>query len=753
MSLLGRVLESVLKVPEWSRIQRFKLGRGRWQIQFAFFILKDRIRALFSVFVAATAAFWLDSQLYPYLNPSFVGGIFFDETISQEALAAIVGGLSAILGLLVTIYVFAFQMSAERFDATDLMLSFFRNEPVSNLVLDFLTFSTVFSLLTLLAIGVRDFTPYISISFSALAGIISVLLIVVYFRRAIGLTQPSFIFRNIAGEIIKHLDHLARKTTHGPSIENHLRRLVSNQLDLFQEFITVFAGEGPSKHMGIARKETSAAEGMVALLTSLQRFVEMKRFISEKSLWFPRREDPMPSDGTYPRHRYITWAHLSAIGQLPETVIDHGWFEKRLLTFTKRMFTHAVEADISILLATIPMACSDIMLTALDVQEFDILEMVANQVLLPYLERISESDYPGTAHEMYNAIWQIWHALLESDGSEVFLNELPSLPWLKKTRMQRLKLPALFRRDVLELEKMLERENLIAGRRISPDAELVCYCKRHSVAEILQRRQAVFGLLHAFLTSRIKIGIEDKDAAKVANSIQTQMTLVRQVFLRGSYQVYQNIIEEVLENGTSALPILVAGADELPEGLGNLVTEAFHYLVNMIHNRRLDHFKSMLELFTQAFVAHRPGEGEVQHANEQLIILGGLALLFSEYDQQAEPLGSVLEVYQRALHLDNLADLLEVYLRNWMLTQPWIMRYHDHFSPILNEMIDLPEQHHRGPGEIGFTTIPNHPSPIIQRLAMNYAGPPMEGAAYYLYLRICEIIGREPNEEAGHRYS
>jgi hypothetical protein len=82
------------------------------------------------------------------------------------------------------------------------------------------------------------------------------------------------------------------------------------------------------------------------------------------------------------------------------------------------------------------------------------------------------------------------------------------------------------------------------------------------------------------------------------------------------------------------------------------------------------------------------------------------------------------------------------------MAQSWITRYHEYFSPIQQEMHSLPEQYHQDPGAIGFATIPDHPSSVIQRLASFFMHPPMEGATYYLYLRICEIIEREPNEEA-----
>jgi len=461
----------------------------------------------------------------------------------------------------------------------------------------------------------------------------------------------------------------------------------------------------------------------------------------------------MEADDTYPRQQYITRARIEAWGQLPETIIDRAWLEEQLLGFTKRIFAQAVDAELALLLTSIPVACREIMLAALEVQEFEILEMVAQQVVFPYLERISERRYPTAAREIYEVIWQVWRALLKDDGSMAFLEELPTLPWLNTAKIQRLKLPALFRHDVLTLEEMLTYEVLIDGKRISPDSELVRYCQEHSVAEVAQRRRALFALFHSFLTTRIRKGIEANDGIQAGNALQMQMTLVRQTLLRGSKEVYQSIIEATLTNGADALPLLIETGQDKPELLCNLVSESFHYLVNMIHIRRLDHLKPMLMLYTRMRLATQPKEAERQYVNEEFIVLGSLALLYSEFDQQDEPLASVLETYQQALDLDAFANLLEVYLRNWMLTHPWILRYHEYFQPIQQEIGNLPERYHRGPGEIGFNTVPDHPSPIIRRLAPIYAGPPMEGAAYYLYLRICEMIGREPDEEAGRRYS
>jgi hypothetical protein len=746
--VMGKIMKRILQIPEWLRVLRYRWQQQYRRLQILVVALRQRLPLLIVLALAATLLFGLDKLLYPSLSRSFVKDLFSQLSITQEGLAAIVAGLSVILGLLVTIYVFAFQLSGERFNATDRMLSFFREERVGNIILDFLTFSIIFSLLTLLALGVRDFMPYISVFFSLILAIASVVLIVVYFRRAIELTQPGFVFRNIAGEAVEHLGHLSTGTEHGPSVEDYTRRRVAHLLDLFREFITVFIGESPPKDSREGRKE-AAAEGMFALLSILQRYVEIRRLIPEKSYWFARRDSPMPKDGSYSRQRYSNWAQLEALGQLPETVIDESWFEKRLLDFTSRVFSQAVDAEMTLLLSSIPMACQGIVLTALKAHEFDILEMVAEQVVFPYLEQVSETRYPSAAQEIYNVIWVTWRTLLEDDGSKAFLDALPNQPWLDAAKIRKSPFPALFRHDVLALEEMLEYEVLIEGGRVSPDAELIRYCREHSIARLLDKRRAVFELLHSFLTTRIQKGIRDQDVLQVANAVRVQMTLVRQVFLRGPEAVYEAIADTTLKNASEALPQLTANQDHIRELLTPVISEAFHFLVNMIHLRRLDRFRPMLALYIPARLAAEPMDDEMTHANEELIVLGSLAFLYSEFDQMDKPFRILLEVYQQALNLDQYASLLEIYLRHWELTIPWITRYHEYFLPIMEEMHNLPERAHRSPGEIGFNILPDHPSPIIQRIASLAIRPPMETAAYYLYLRICETIGREPDDQAG----
>ena len=169
----------------------------------------------------------------------------------------------------------------------------------------------------------------------------------------------------------------------------------------------------------------------------------------------------------------------------------------------------------------------------------------------------------------------------------------------------------------------------------------------------------------------------------------------------------------------------------------------------MIHLRRLDRFRSTLEFYLPTRQAVEPLDDQVSYTVEELIVLGSLAFLYSEFDQQDEPFKILFEIYHQTLNLGQWADLLEIYLRNWELTIPWITCYHEYFLPIIEEMHNLPERAHRSPGEIGFSILPEHPSPIIQRIASLGTTPPMETAAYHLYLKICETIGREPDDEAG----
>lgn len=748
--MIARCLKFILFVPERARVEAFRLGRLSRRLRIPFVALRYRAGVLATAVLGTSLVLAVDAIAYPILKNSPAQSLLSSLSIAQEALAAIIAGLAAVLGLLVTIYAFMFQLSAQRLNATDRMLQFFRDEPVTSTILDFLTFSIVFSLLTLLGIGVRDFTPYVSIVISVLLAIVSVVLIVVYLRRAAELTEPGFVFRNIAAETVEHLDHLSKRAHHGPSIESHLNRVVARQLDLFEEFVTVFAGGDQVARVGVERKEAAAAEGMMALLSILQRYVEMKRFIPARSYWFPRRDRPLSANGSYSRQGFVSWARLEALGQLPETVVERDWLEERLLGFTERVFTKAVDAELRLLLTSIPVMCRDLMLTALQVQEFELVESVAKRAIFPYLERISERQYPGAGEEMYNAIWHVWHALLEDDGSTAFLEGLPGLPWLDTKKMTQLDLPLRFRQDVLALEDMLEYEVLVEGRLISPVSELVEYCRQHSVGAVVQSRRASQELFHRLLTSRMRGAIESDDGIQLANALRMQMILVRQLMLRGSEETYQRLIPGTLATASQALAVLSSAAQADPDALGELVSEAYHFAINMIVGRCFDHLGPMLALYVQLRLAAEPKADDRQHANEELIVLASLALLYSEIDQETEPFNTVLGIYQEALNLNVLADVLEAYLSDWQHTIPWITRYHEYFKGIQEEMRRLPERSVAREGARSFLTVPDHPSPIIEKLAGFAARPAMEGAAYYVYLRICDILGREHDEKT-HR--
>ena len=275
--------------------------------------------------------------------------------------------------------------------------------------------------------------------------------------------------------------------------------------------------------------------------------------------------------------------------------------------------------------------------------------------------------------------------------------------------------------------------------------------------DVMLERRGLFRLFHSLLTTRIENGIESGDAIQVANALETQMTLVRQLLMQGRKEVYDGIAESALGNASRALPLLVQESAVLPEGLAMLASQAFHYLVNMIQLRRLDQFTAMLELYVSARQASQPQDSQEQQTLEQHgeepILLGSLALLYSEFDQQDEPLTSVLRAYQRTLNLDALAGLLEVYLRDWHQTGLWIMRYGEYFRPIQRQMHDLPERYRRVPGAMGMDVVPDHPSSIIQKLASPYSRPAMAQGAYHLYLRICDLIGREADEKLARFHS
>ena len=743
----NKLYKGIILTPEWTRIQRYKLSKLYERFRILRLALQQRSSLFISLFLIIAISYGIDILSYSYLNKSFIGFLFSELQYTQEVLAAVITGLSAILGLLVTIYVFGFQMSAERFNATDRMMNFFRTERVSNIVLDFTTVSIIYSLITLLALGIKNFTPYISVIVSLIMAIVSITLIVVYFRRAIELTSPGFVFNNIAEEIKENLELLVRNTKHGPSVETHLRESVSNQLDQFQEFIKVFAAGSKSKDLGKLYKEGPAAEGMVALLGILQLYVDVKRLIPEKSLWFSRREVPMPSDGTYDQQRLVRWANIKALGQLPETTIENNWLETRLLSFTNSIFSEAVDEELSLLLTSIPFVCREILLTALKVQEFSIFKMVAEQTVFPYLDKVFESKYPTATEEVYELIWSIWRAILQDDEAATFRDNLPSFPWLTPNRIKTLKIPALFKRDVLLLEDMLEYETLIDGKRISPDSEIIRFCNEHSITEVIKERQAILRLFHSYLTNRINTGIKEKDRISTSNALYIQLILVRQVLLRGPDQIYQELSNSMLSNLNAALPILIERQQDEPEVLPRLVNETFHYLINLIHLHRSDNFQEFLTVYIQSRVADTPKENEIRQVNEDFILLGTITLIYSEFYSDPIQIGYVLAAYQTYLNLNNFTTILETYLKHWQLRSAWIIHYFEYFEAIQTEMLKLPERYIEHPGRLVGYTIPDHPSLIIQRLADHYGKPLMEGGAYYLYLRICELIGKKPDDE------
>ena len=744
--MMKKLLKFVLDLPERFRIRHFQAYETYQTARILTAVISQRRNAFFVFALVAVGSLIVDVRLFPVLKSTAVGAFFDSTDVIKEALAATFGGLATILGLLLTIFIFTFQLAAERYKYTDRMMRFFTEEQVGNIVLDFLTFSLLFSLWSLFLAGMREITPYVSIAITALAVATSVIVLSVYFKQALNLTQPSFIYRSITLDIVNRLQVLKRpQRTLGPSVENHIRRLVVDKLDLFQQFVQLFS---------TPEENPSAAEGMVGLLHVLERYVRVKRFIDPQSYWFPRKEVPMERDKDMTRRKIVTQAHLEAWGTPPETVMDHAWLENKLLSFTERIFDKAVKSDLTYILASIPHACGQVLEAAFEEQEFDILQSVASRALFPYFEKISEEEHPTAALELYRAIWQVCRKTIEDQDEETFAGQLTAINWHDRNKIYDLGLPKLFLRDLLALQEMIHYEIHIEGRRVTPDAWLERYCLEHSIAETRNKRAEVFSLCFSFLTTRIKQGVREGLKLQVRNALRTQITLLRQGLVKGHQVLYSAELEGVLDNLKEAVSILAEAARSDPSVMKEFTSETFVFLINMIHSRQLDGFRDLLSLYLVFYSSYQTElPDERQEANEQLIMLGSLALVYSEFYQSNDPIQAVLTAYAKAINLENFVKLLEIYLKNRSLTIPWIMKYDSYFRNVRLKIHRLPQVARREQGAIGFDTIPDHPSEFIRRVAHYGTGDPMRYGVKELYVRLCEIAGVELDEEALTRYS
>jgi hypothetical protein len=737
-------LEFFFKLPEYVRVYRFRAEQSLRRWSWIPLFVRQRLGLILVFLPVAIMLGIIDIRLIPTLPASSPIVAFLEEFKKlTEVIQTLTESLATILGLLVTIFIFVFQLASDRYGFTYKTMRFFAEDKAGNLILDFLTLSFLVSLWSLFLFSYESITPYASSLASILLGFVSILCLVVYFKQALYLNQPETIYQRLAYDISDKLTTLRKgQGKLGRSVENYLRRTVVDRLDLFKAFVELFAED--------RRTDIAAAEGVANLLQTLKTYASIKRHLDPEAEWFPQVEVPMEPTG-YTTLRLISWAKLSGLGTPPTTRRERDWFEKRVISFVHEMFSTAIESEQRYLVTVIPATCDELLTTAFAEQEFDIFESVAREILFPYVEQVSEATFPIAVRELYRAIWQSCRAIIRGFDYRKYIDTIAAADWRDARAVKNLELPKLFLEDALALQERIEYEILIAGQQITPREHVVTYVQQSAVAKTEAKRTELFRFFVTSLSRIVEKGIEGQTPTQVRNGTVTQLTLLRQALVEGETELCIANMVEAVGVLTKAIRLLTTGEDTV--GLGpDLLEETFHFLVNLIHAHRTEHFEQLLgfHLALYGIAANAQAPEKQVEQTERLIILGGLALLGSEFYEDSSYMDAILELYSMTLQVQAILVIIEAYLTDRFMTIPWITKYDHIFAPITHRIYDLPREY-IGP----FYSIeqPKHNSEVIQRLGRRPLGIVSETACVKeFYIRLCEHNGVEANEKIVEQY-
>jgi hypothetical protein len=272
------IVGAYYKLKEHLRIYRFRLKEEVKRHRIFFELLNKRWKSLFALVALVLISFIADFAFASWILPAittqswynaleaFIGFPSNDAIIGL--LSAIISGIAAVIGLLLTISLVVLELAANRYPYR--MVRFLVEEKVGAYIIDFLIVSFLFSAWTLFLLQRGTIIPIISILVSLLMASLSIVFVFVYRGYSLYFFRPKQGFEAVALEACKSINNVLENGKNlGLSVTTYLQKRTQGSIQVMTDFIDILS----------QKKDPDSWYGNRNLASILSLYITGKRFI------------------------------------------------------------------------------------------------------------------------------------------------------------------------------------------------------------------------------------------------------------------------------------------------------------------------------------------------------------------------------------------------------------------------------------------------------------------------------------------
>lgn len=371
------LLDAYYRFKEHLRIHRFKFGEEISRQKIFWELFRNRWRSFLTLFALVIVCFILDILYSDFLVPFIIQQPwhaslnrfiqFPSNDIIIGLLGAVIQGVAAIIGLLLSISLVVLELAAINYPTR--MVRFLIEEKVGAYITDFLTTTLLFSIWTLFLLQRGTSIPYVSIFVNILLASASIVFLFAYRKYSLYFFQPRQGFMVASNDVKRRFYTIFEKGSRlGRSVTTHLQEIVQERILLMKDFLKVL----------LKKKDSEAVYGLLELASILSSYIENKRFINVQGGWFPSRDVPV-----YEEDYALGLVQIReelALGPSIKQEPNTDWLEIQILDIIYDAQRKAIEESDRNCLYAIILAYRKSIEKCFEHQEFSILDSIIKQV-------------------------------------------------------------------------------------------------------------------------------------------------------------------------------------------------------------------------------------------------------------------------------------------------------------------------------------------------------------------------------------
>jgi len=697
------LLSTYLKLKEYVKIYKFKLKEEISRHRIFWELVRNRWRSLFALFGLITICFVLDilfvTSIIPFISnqPWFVSLSEYIQFPNTQTiiglLSAIVQGVAALIGLLLSISLVVLELAANRYPYR--MVRFLIEEKVGAYILDMLVTTLLFSLWTLFLLQRGAKIPYVSVLVCVLLTSFSIVFLFVYRKHSLYFFQPRRGFLITSKDVKGKIRIVFEKgSALGRSVSTYLQETVQERIFLMKDFLMEL----------LEKEDPEATYGLLELSSILSLYVEGVRFIDTESGWFPLREVPMQEMEYALQLTQIT--EELALGTRTKREPHIHWFDGEILDIIGAAQRKIIEKDDEHCSYALLLSYKELIEKCFEQQEFSILDHIVNQV--HDFAIMAAKAHPN---EFYNLVMLLVEKSIQGSDLQSVRDAITKISWQSNEEIMLLRLPKIFHEELLSYKEKLQTELIIEGKILTPlDWTEKDILDKISKVDADFCRKYYRNALNILCNIHEKVSSE-KHLSGIRNVLVAQLLALRRALVMGKNIFVSENIDGVLKQVWKSYKVL--GADK------KLRLSVFKEIkLGCLNSIKTHQEESLRKFFGILCIILNQESGEkkdifLEDALEALLIVMSFAFLDSEFYTSSKSFEIVEELALKFPNVDKLVEIFQIMTKQY--ASRWTLKYHNWFKDIFLERHKLPTVAKTRKGFRSLDIVYDHPSQFIQR--------------------------------------